>query len=151
MFKTLKSLILAAFVTSLFVFSQSAYAADLHAILVGDTTDSSLGTAFEKDLEFMQEKLKKIAKNTNLNLNVTLLQGNSVTPKKVLRQIESLQVSPDDVVVVYFTIHGFRTSSKASQWPSLYFGVSQQGVDFEAINEVVKNKNPRLLLSIADS
>jgi hypothetical protein len=55
-------------------------AADLHAILVGDTTDSELGYAFQKDLDLMHREVKKIADETGLSLNFSLFHGRQVTP-----------------------------------------------------------------------
>jgi hypothetical protein len=133
-----------------FLASTALQGADLHVVLVGDTTDLSLGTAFQNDLDLLQEETKKIAAATGMGLNVSLFSGKQVTTEKVVNAVMGLDVQPEDAVIIYFTMHGYRFDSKKSPWPNLFFGVEQRGIDFGYLNEIVKEKNPRFLLSIAD-
>jgi hypothetical protein len=150
-FTPILNILMCALFFSIALLPSTVEAANLYALLIGDTEDSNLGYAFQQDLDLMHKEVKKIAKETGLTLNVSLFQGWQVTPEKVLQQIEELKIHSDDVLILYFTIHGYRTESKESRWPNLFFGLEQRGVDFDYINQIVKGKNPRLLLSIADS
>lgn len=125
-------------------------ARQLYAVLVADTLDASIGTATVSALEGMQNQVNLIAQATDSTLNISLFQGLHTTPEKVLNEIKNLPISQDDIVILYFAMHGSRTPSKKNQWPDLYFGVSQQGVDFHEVSEWVKQKNPSFLLAIAD-
>lgn len=125
-------------------------ARQLYAVLVGDTLDASIGTSSATALELMQNQVNVIAQATDSTLNISLFQGLHTTPEKVLQEIKNLPINEDDLVILYFTMHGSRTPSKTNQWPDLYFGVSNQGVDFHEISEWVKQKNPAFLLAIAD-
>ncbi len=130
---------------------ESLQAAKLHVLLVGDTLDDSLGIAFNSDLDMMQGKMKEVAEHTDLELNLTIITDDSVKTENILNYLTALEVDSDDVMVMYFTMHGYRTASKESQWPNLYFGVEHMGMDFAYINQLAKEKSPRFLLSLADS
>lgn len=132
-------------------FSFDIQAANFHVFMVGDTEDESLSAAFQNDLDMMDKQVKEIAKQTGLKLKLTTFNGTSVTPENILSQLDLMQVGKDDVVFLYFTMHGYRTQSKKNPWPSLYFGVSGVGVDYQLLTQIIQEKHPRLLLAIADS
>lgn len=127
------------------------YAADLYAIIVGDTKDPSIGISAGKDLTNIQKELKYISKYTKLNLNTVVLKGQFVTLQNLIVQLDTLNPGPQDVVILYFSQHGFRTPSKVNQWPNLSFGPSDNAGDFFLFHEMARNKKPRLLISIADT
>ena len=125
-------------------------AAHLYALLVADTVDDSIGDYCGKDLRSMQRELQNIASKTGLRLRLTALQGGATAADQVLQHLAQIQPGSDDVVFLYFSMHGFRTTSKQDIWPDLYFNNGENALDFNSINQVAINKNPRLLISIAD-
>ncbi len=129
----------------------SLYGATLHAILVGDTNDRKLGTAMQANINNVYDELRKISDLTELELNITMTSGKSAKRKHVLRQIKELDIQPDDTVIAYFSMHGYRTSTKTTTWPNLFFGEEYNGVSFDYILKTIKDKNPRLLIAMADS
>lgn len=131
-------------------FGTNLEARQLYAVLVADTLDPTIGTATATALELMQSQVNMIAIATDSTVNISLFQGIHTTPKKVLDEITNLPITEDDIVILYFAMHGSRTPSKLNPWPDLYFGVSREGVDFNEISERVKQKNPAFLLAIAD-
>jgi hypothetical protein len=126
-------------------------AATLHAVLVGDTNDKALGKGMKINIENMHDELSKAADLTGLELNVVMKYGKSTKRDQVIKQIEELEVGPDDVVIAFFSMHGYRTHSKDTQWPSLFFGQDLTGVDLDYIVNSISQKNPRLLIALADS
>lgn len=145
--KLLSILALAAFAFSSFPLQ----AAQLHTILVADSTDDILGTAFANAVEKMHEKTSVIAMETGLSLSEHLLMGEDVRIANMANTFNSLNVQPDDVVIFYAAIHGYRNPDKKNPWPSLYLNLERQGVDFNFLNDLILAKNPRFFLSIADS
>lgn len=125
-------------------------AANLYALLVADTVDESIGDYCGKDIRNMQKELQTIASKTGLKLSLTALQGGSTVADQVLQHLAQIQPGKDDVVFLYFSMHGFRTPSKQDIWPDLYFNNGQNALDFNSINQIAISKNPRLLISIAD-
>lgn len=127
-------------------------AANLHAILVADTTDESIGSYTEIDLRLMKGEMQKIAANTGLDLKFTVLEGRSVLTQKFLKTLSGLKIEEDDTVVFYFSGHGYRTASKGeSPWPNLFFSLENKGVEYELVVEKLEAYHPRFLLVISDS
>ncbi|MBA3602591.1 MAG: caspase family protein [Parachlamydiaceae bacterium] len=126
-------------------------AATLHAVLVGDTNDQALGKAMKINIDNMHQELSRAADLTGLELNVVMTYGKSAKPQQVIKQIEQLEVNPDDVVIAFFSMHGYRTHDKSSQWPNLFFGEDYTGVELDYIVNSIREKNPRLLIALADS
>lgn len=125
-------------------------AANLHAILVGDTVTDDIGTSVVNDLTLFQAEMQKVSKQTGLKLKKTVMDGKTLRAETLINQVEKLSVRPNDVIVFYFSGHGYRTNSKENPWPNLYISTEDVGVDFSLIVQELSNKHPRLLVSIAD-
>lgn len=126
-------------------------AATMHVVLVGDTNDGKLGKAMKINIDKMYKEMKVAADKTDLDLHVVMDVGTSTNRKNVLNHIDQLEVKSDDVVVAYFSMHGYRTNNKVSHWPNLFFGQDYTGVELDYIVDTISKKNPRLLIAIADS
>jgi hypothetical protein len=126
--------------------------ANLHAIIVADTKDRSIGRSVNQDLLNMKSIASKIAKNTSLKLKSSVLSSKNASPSKLLACVKKLKVGKDDVVFFYFSGHGYRTASKGNiPWPNLEFSSLNKAVEFELITKKLSEKKPRLLLAIADA
>lgn len=143
------------FFTSLALIGSSSInrleAATIHTLLIADSEDDSLGKGFYQAVIQMQQQFQLVAYAADLELNDSILVGEKTLINNVLDAIDNLNIQPDDVVVVYAAIHGYRNASKVSKWPSLFFGVESRGLEFELINKKILAKKPRFLLSMADS
>ncbi|WP_195155529.1 caspase family protein [Candidatus Protochlamydia phocaeensis] len=126
-------------------------AANLHVVLVGDSLNASDRNGFEASMDLWRREVKRIAAYTGLELHGVIFESFRCRLDEVVQHIEALSIQADDVVILYFAIHGSRPSDKDSPWPHLRFSLDQQAIDFNYFNEVIKSKGPRLLLSIADS
>lgn len=150
MFTILKKQSAAFLCLFLFLFT-SLQGATIHAILVGDTNDRTLGVAMQMDLDMMHKELSEASRITGLKYNVIMTTGRSVNADNILNQIDQLKIEPDDVVVAYFSCHGYRTSSKTSRWPNVFFSNESRGIELDLIVDILSQKNPRLLIVMADS
>lgn len=125
--------------------------AAIHALLVGDTFDESIGYDCELDLYHMRTLIQEISQHTGMKPLITTFQGQQTTTYKILNYLNHLEVDQDDVLVLYFCMHGYRTPSKNNPWPNLHFAEDDKGIDFNYIAQFGKEKMPRLLISIADT
>ncbi|MBA3239425.1 MAG: caspase family protein [Parachlamydiaceae bacterium] len=98
----------------------------------------------------MYSYLNRAAINSGLSANINLIYG-KIDRENVIRKIEQLVIEPDDVVVVYFAMHGYRFREKASIWPNIFFGESDNGLEMEYIISKIRYKKPRMFMAIADS
>jgi hypothetical protein len=157
MYRNLKTRSVTALLGMVFVIAAamgplSIEAAALHAIIVADTTDSSIGNSTAMDMQNIQLEMQRIRQYTGLDLKETLIRGNQALPEKVFEQINHLQIDEDDVVIFYFSGHGYRTPGKGdSPWPNLYFSRVEKGIDFDLIGQKLETYNPRFLMVIADA
>lgn len=130
---------------------QSALAAaTLHAILLGDTEDLTLGRQIQKDLDRVETLVYDIADSISYTLNPIVIQGKMSRPEKLSIALSALEIAPEDIVIFYVSSHGFRVPSIKSEYPLIHFSLSDEAIDFGAIVELIREKNPRFLLSIAD-
>jgi len=120
--------------------------ATLHAIIVADTDDPNIGKSVEVDLKRLENLVKEIANNTGLSLTGGSLFGDSFTKSNILTVVNDLSVGPDDVVWFYNSSHGF--NSGGGEWPDIYAGTS--GIPLNNIADIIKSKNPRLSIVMAD-
>lgn len=149
--KNFLSFFLLLLVASGLFFTPALGAASLHVILVGDSLNDQDPTGFEGGVDLWRREAKKIAAYTGLELEGVIFEGHHCRVEQVMRYIEELRVESDDIVILYFAMHGSRTKEKNNRWPDLSFSLDQQKIDFSFFNDMLREKNPRLFLSIADS
>lgn len=124
---------------------------DLFSIILCDTEAGNISDSIVLDLKYMRNEVARIQSYTQMRLIETIFEGDALYPNEIYNFLEGMAFNPDDVVIFYFSGHGYRTPSKGSNpWPNLYFSVAEQGMDFFDVTELLRAKNPRLLLSMCD-
>ncbi len=138
----------------------SGLTASLHAVLVGDTNDQTIGRSVETDLANFNKLLRSIEENTGLAVSKITVVGGELAAGRgrdtVLKKLQSLVVAGgQDVVIFYYSGHGGRMSTKQTKWPSLGIeGVSTRPdrlLDLDVVFDELQKKNPRLLIVFADA
>lgn len=125
-------------------------AATLHAILVGDTDVKDIGPGVVQNINHMTEEVKLIAKHTELNLELRMFTGSQYN-SQLLKNLKSLNIQSDDVVIFYYSGHGYRTHDKDNIWPNIWISNENKGIDQQVITNLLAKKNPRFLLSLVNS
>ncbi len=137
------------------LFPQLLPAATLHAILVADTNDYSIGDSNKQDLHNLENLVKLISQQTGLTLQSVSLEGEQFSQEQVESALNNLTVAKEDVVIFYYSGHGGRALTKTTRWPSLALNKKATGAaslyDFDNIIERLQQKRPRLFLAIADA
>lgn len=128
-------------------------AAQIHLIMVGDTASTDIGATVTPDLEHMHQQTSAIAKLLHVHLEERTFIGSQVNSRQFFNALSSLKVDHDDLIIFYFSGHGYRTKSKDAHdpWPNLVFSLEHAGVDFLDVVDIIKEKNPRLVIALADS
>jgi hypothetical protein len=147
----MKKYFLFSLIALLFIVSFPLNAAMVQLVAIGDTTDEKLGHTMDLDVQMVYAEAAKIAQNLDLPLRTTQLKGLLVTPQNVINTLNSLTIDPDDIVILYCNLHGYRTVYKETRWPILFFGLRGQGVEFDTLINILASKNPRFLLAMAES
>lgn len=129
------------------VFPNFCIAATLHAVLVADTNDASIGTSVGIDHKRLQSLVKSISDNTGLSLKVQAITGDQLSLASVNQAINGVSASSEDVVLFYWSGHGY--SAGESQFPTM--GLKTGTLGLLAVKETLGRKNPRLLIVVGDT
>lgn len=116
-----------------------------------DTQASKLENSVFNDLQNIRDEALRISHYTGMQIQEIIFDGSDLEPKSVFKSLKKLKVNSDDVILYFFSGHGYRTPSRGENpWPYLYFSKYDHGVDYEKILEILSNKHPKLLLALAD-
>ena len=138
------------FVTALFIttFFQ-VEAKEFHALLTGDTF-SDVKDAANCDIKHIRKELQNVCDALDMTLHVKELKGKTLTKTQVRKWLESDSIAPDDIVLFYFTGHGFRTEKTRTIWPCIFFPAKKEIIEFTDIINEFTQKPTSLCMIIAD-
>ncbi len=138
-------LVIALLVTTFFQIE----AKEFHALLTGDTF-SDVKEAASCDIKHIRKELQTVCDAINMPLHIKELKGKALTKTQVRKWIGSDAITSDDIVLFYFTGHGFRTEKTRTIWPCIFFPAKKEIIEFtDIINEFTK-KSAALCVIIAD-
>lgn len=125
--------------------------AQFHAIILLDPEARQIECVVEANQLKLETLVEKISLHTQLTLNKYIIKPEEFEIPDFYNFIDNLMIETDDLVLFYFSGHGFRTLSKeGNPWPNLYLTKNHIGLDFNEIVEVISEKHPRFLLALAD-
>lgn len=130
----------------------------LHLIAVADTMDKSIGSACSKDLQRMAETFKYLTGFLGIQYSVTTIWGANFNKKNVETTISKLKPSDSDIVIFYYSGHGFRKQEEKRRFPYMKlktFHTSKKDVyanslNIEDIYNKLRLKPARLNLVLSD-
>jgi hypothetical protein len=127
------------------------YCGELVLFIVCDTMAINIEDSVYHDLENVRQECLRISEFSELPLREIAFTGGGLNPESVFKELKGFSVSPDDLVIFYFSGHGYRTDSKGENpWPNLLCSSSRTGIDYGKVVEILLSKQPRFLLAIAD-
>jgi len=130
---------------------QSVFAAKIIPVIIADTNDKDIGKECVSDIKIMKAFVADVKKYTDLPGKPIVINGDNVEPGYMLDQLEKLNVEEDDVLLFYFSGHGYRTFWKLfSPWPYLFFSTDNIGLKYDDVMKMLRLKEPRLLITFAD-
>lgn len=89
----------------------------MHLIIAADTKDADIGYSCQKDMKKALETFDSIRKYMNIpkqNFISKVFYGASYNLKNVKATIAALKPAPDDIVIFYYSGHGFRRNETDS-------------------------------------
>lgn len=93
----------------------------LFLIVVANTTDSSIGLSSKKDLDNVTKTFTGLAKDLGMEIIPTYISGDGFSKQAVEKAISKpkLNPSPIDIVIFYYSGHGFRYNDDTSRYPRI--------------------------------
>lgn len=130
---------------------QTLCAAELYAFFVGDFHSLDIQQASRTDLKNMHEEAQRIAKYGNYKLKASFYAEEKKTGSKLLKALKKLAPQKEDMVLFYFSGHGYRPSKGyKNAWPYLDFPSEKHGMSYNDVINHIANLNPGFTLLIAD-
>ncbi|MBL0271077.1 MAG: caspase family protein [Chitinophagaceae bacterium] len=93
----------------------------MHLLIVADTLDKKLGKAIILDVKKVMETFEGISKFLGIRFLPVIVQGKNYGKAGVQAALSKLKtvVSQDDIVIFYYSGHGFRIPEKPGKYPNL--------------------------------
>jgi hypothetical protein len=144
-----------------FSLSASASAQTIYAVLIGDTTDATIGVGITENLRKMRGFLQQAQLEGELNIVVTEVKDAAFNCRSIVNAVKALPVQANDTVFFYYSGHGFRRSNTQTQFPEFDCRrtADPDRAELAGISNLVLRPAadssatipPRLLIAIADT
>jgi len=131
-------------------FVQDLVAKSCHLLLIGDKDDTRLHFSTERNFRNVEQSFSYICSVSGIPFRSKRIsrQGVELSQYEVEKWIRKEPIAPDDVIILYYSSHGGRTTDTPTIWP---FGCFSDGyVDFSAIIENLFPKKAALYVIILD-
>lgn len=129
----------------------------LHLVLVANTNDKKIGKTCAVDMKNCLDTYKEVAEFLQIRFVPNVISGDAFSKLNVEKAINNLRPAAGDIVVFYYSGHGFNEQKDAYTFPYLdlrdksyqeYGG--QYTMNMEAIYQKIKMKGARLNLVLSD-
>lgn len=122
--------------------------ATLHLIFAADTKDRSIGLSTAQDMDEVTTTFSKISRELGIEIQVHKLLDNEFSKEELQNRLDELQVGSNDILVYYYSGHGYNDLSRSSEFPTMALDGPDCGL--EDVYNQIKAKNARLNLIIGD-
>lgn len=131
----------------------------LHLIVVADTLDKSIGSSCSKDMKRAAETFSGLTNFLGIKMTATTICGKQYSKKNVQAAISGLKPAANDIVVFYYSGHGFRLPEQPNRrFPFLKLKTLHKGrqdvidnsLNVEDIFTSIKKKGARFNLVLSD-
>ena len=138
---------------------------NIYLLVVANSNDSSIGSSCYKDMTRMVHTFQDLAEYLDIKIYPTTIFGKTYTLKNIENAIAALHPSANDIVIFYYSGHGFRKEQTANRKPIPYQKSRYPFLDFRAkpdddynfysmnledIYKKLDKKNARLTLVLSD-
>jgi len=93
--------------------------AKMHLILCVNTDIADIGQSCAVDQRAMELEFREISKAIGIPFEQHIINGQKFTKENTEQTIANLKVGKNDIVVFYYSGHGFRWSNQSDQYPQL--------------------------------
>jgi hypothetical protein len=131
--------------------------AKMHLILVINSDIPDIGKSCETDERIMDIEFREIAKAIGIPFQKYVVKGQKFTRDNVENVLNTIRVGKNDIVVFFYSGHGFRWANQTDRYPqfdmrySEYTQLSERtSLPFSRLIDVVKGKGARLNILLAD-
>lgn len=129
----------------------------MHFILVANTNDPRIGYSVQKDVTNLSSQIKDVATFLKIPLNYVEVSGEKFGKKNVEAAIAALKPGANDIVIFYYSGHGYSFDNDKSQlYPqfdlrqSRFDDITVATLNESQVFDMIKAKNARLNIVLSD-
>ncbi len=129
----------------------------IHFIVVANTEDTRIGSSVKKDVNNIYSEMKDVSVFLGIPLDYVLISGNDFGKKGLQTALDKLNPGVNDVVMFYYSGHGFRFSNQPNDpYPqfdlrqSRFDDISIATMNLTDVSNTIKGKNARLNIILSD-
>lgn len=135
----------------------------MHMIIVANVNDDSIGASAAKDKDEMLKMLNNLAGTMKVKTNEVVIAGDNYSKKTLLNALSQLKPQKQDMVIFYYSGHGFRKSKTTSSdlpmegiFPHLDLRANKnqdyikESIGIDSIYNVLLRKGARFNLVLGD-
>jgi hypothetical protein len=131
----------------------------LYLIQVTNSMDATLGLGFYENHKMIKSLFSDAAATCNINFKSIEVMGADYSKANVIKTIADFNPGPNDIVIFYYSGHGYRYDDQTSDWPRMCLSNTYQtkeelhAASLSLDDDVYKPlaaKNPHLLLVIGE-
>ncbi len=129
----------------------------MHLVIVANTAIPDIGASCDFDKKRMVNEMDAIADALGIEMKQYIVEGKNLTKANVENTLYSLSPSSNDVVVFFYSGHGFRWSNQTDQYSNMdfrynpYTQISNETcMTLSEVSDIISTKGARLNISLAD-
>ncbi len=137
--------------------NNSTTAAKLHLVLFINTDIPDIGQSCAVDQRVMETEFREISKAIGLPFQKYVVSGDKFTKANAEKTIQDLKVGRNDVVLFYYSGHGFRWSNQTDKYPQLDMRYSEYtplsdktSLALSDVSKMISAKGGRLNIILSD-
>ncbi len=125
-------------------------------LIVANTKDSAIGSTCRFDMERAEQTYQDLADFLEIPIIKTSIYGDNYNKKNIENAIRNLNPGKEDIVIFYYSGHGFRKKTDNRRFPYLDFRANPRedykiySMNVEDIYDEIVKKNARFNLVISD-
>lgn len=130
--------------------------AQLHLILVANTEDEIIGSTCTLDKDRTLKTFKDLSEFLGIGFSSSVIFGNNYNKQNVQNAVSSLNPQMNDIVIFYYSGHGYKDENNARQFPNMiltnksFENVEANSVNVEDVYNNIRNKGARFNLVFSD-
>lgn len=129
----------------------------IHLIIAANTAITDIGASCEKDKQRMISEMDAVADALGIGLKKYIIDDKNLTKDYVVNTIENVSPGSNDVIIFFYTGHGFRWSNQTDPYSNMdfrynpYTQISNETcMTLSEVNNKLTLKGARLTISLAD-
>jgi hypothetical protein len=137
--------------------STNGGAVTMHLIIAANTEIPDIGASCEMDKKRMITEMESVTDALGITLKKYIVDGKNLTKSQVENTLYSVSPGSNDIVIYFYTGHGFRWSNQTDQYSNMDFRYNpytqistETCMTLSEVNNIIANKGARLTISLAD-